>query len=77
MSRFHPPEPNFSRSEWGWKNLSNPDTRELHCMPLMDVGAHAFDADCECQPFESEAGYFVHNSFDGREAYEQGLAKYN
>lgn len=67
FGRFVPDRP-----VWGWDRIGHPVTHVSHIMPLLDVGAHAFDEDCRCRPIVDEYGVTVHNAFDGREAYEQG-----
>lgn len=49
----------------------------LHIIPLNDMHEHITRAEtCPCKPELSESGNIVHNSFDGREAYERGERKY-
>jgi hypothetical protein len=52
---------------------------EIHLMPASDCGQHAFDQQCACGVEEDPfgPGFFIHNSFDGREAYERGERKTN
>ena len=44
-----------------------------HLVPADDVNYH-YMHDCPCQP-ELVDGVYVHNSFDGREAFETGRRK--
>lgn len=44
-----------------------------HVLPLEDCGQHAL-VDCPCRPREDD-GVIIHNSFDGREAFERGERK--
>lgn len=49
----------------------------LHIIPLNDMQEHITRAEtCPCKPELSESGNIVHNSFDGREAYERGERKH-
>lgn len=50
---------------------------ELHVVPQDDDRKHFFQA-CACcpQPAEEGSAVIVHNSFDGREAYENGERSY-
>lgn len=54
-----------------WAVYSNP----AEVIPLYDEQYHNFGLDCWCNPQVSNEGILVHNSFDGREAYEQGIRK--
>lgn len=46
-----------------------------HLLPLDDLRLHEA-SDCWCDPFEDEEGEcIVHNSADGREAFETGARK--
>lgn len=49
---------------------------KYHVVPLMDLREHITDSDkpCWCHPREDE-GVIVHNSMDGREAFETGERK--
>ena len=62
------------RVYWGWQSIRhpNPQVFEIHMLPLYDWGMHSFDMDCGCAPYEDCPGSIIHNSFDGREAYEPG-----
>lgn len=48
----------------------------LHVVPVNDLREHSTDSDkaCWCKPRE-EDGVIVHNSMDGREAFETGERK--
>lgn len=75
------PEPELvidvPEGRWGWAHLQHPDPgiMQIHLMPTYDVGNHAFDDCCPCGAVQREPGFFVHNAFDGREWYFQGLRK--
>jgi hypothetical protein len=49
-----------------------------HVVPVDDIRQHICDKDqhCWCNPvYDAEHDIYVHNSADGREAYEDGLRK--
>ncbi len=48
-----------------------------HVVPVNDLREHSCDVSkpCWCNPEVSEDGVVVHNSMDGREAYETGERK--
>ncbi len=46
----------------------------MHGVPVDDLRDHLYE-DCPCKPVEHEPGFWVHNSFDGREAFEEGKRK--
>ncbi len=46
----------------------------LHVLPLGDTKDH-MDEDCPCGAARGEFGVWYHNSFDGREAFEEGERK--
>lgn len=48
--------------------------RQAHCIPDDDLYDHSFD-DCTCHPEIGDDGEYIHNSFDGREAFETGERK--
>lgn len=62
----------------GWQNIqiTNGINYSLHCLPISDLRVHELDPDgtCWCHPTESPdtADFWIHNSADGREAYETG-----
>lgn len=69
--RYMPPTP----PPWGWLTVDHPVSGEHHAFPTWDLGAHAFDEQCPCGPYlENEV--WMHNSFDGREAYEAGRKRH-
>ena len=60
-----------------WANLPVVVDRihtQLHLAPVRDIAPHKLCSTCECGAFEDPeaADYIVHNSWDGREAYETG-----
>lgn len=50
------------------------DFGDLHVIPLNDTKPHSIARDCLCCP-EEDGDEIVHNSYDGREAFEEGLRK--
>lgn len=46
----------------------------VHSLPVGDTHDH-MDEDCPCIPVQNEDGLWEHNSFDGREAFEDGTRK--
>ena len=57
-----------------WTNVTTPKLG-THCVPLDDIREH-MDENCPCRPKkDKDADYWVHNSFDGREAFESGERK--
>lgn len=58
---------------WGWTSWACGDGF-MHLVPSWDVRPHTRTYACPCRPVLDESALFVHNSFDGRERYEQGLA---
>lgn len=62
----------------GWQNIeiTNGWACILHCVPVDDLRAHELNQDgtCWCHPIEDneKADFWVHNSLDGRENYEEG-----
>lgn len=46
----------------------------FHLIPVGDTADH-MDEDCPCSPVRDELGLWNHNSFDGREAFEEGERK--
>lgn len=64
-------------AEYGWETavvLFNERPHTQHLLPCGDLHAHRLDPSCWCCPVEDEeaAGFWIHNSADGREAYETG-----
>jgi hypothetical protein len=58
-----------------WQTLC-PRNAPWHVYPLNDLKEHVTDGpeQCWCQPLETD-GVIVHNSMDGREAFETGERK--
>jgi hypothetical protein len=51
---------------------------EAHVVPHNDTRLHDTNLMCPCCPeVDDEDKCIVHNSFDGREAYEEGTRKFN
>jgi len=52
-----------------------------HIVPLDDDQMHALSRTCECRPQPSAVDdistLIIHNSFDGREAYEEAMGIIN
>lgn len=49
--------------------------QSTHVIPDGDDHEHAFDG-CACQPdYDPDQDMWLHNSYDGREAFELGLRK--
>lgn len=49
-----------------------------HVMPVGDLREHDSNKDCWCRPeHDEEYNIYVHNSLDGREAYETGQRQTN
>ena len=57
-----------------WGLFQKPGTREHHVIPLEDLREHECDMSCWCCPVEDdeEVAVNIHNSMDGREAFERG-----
>jgi hypothetical protein len=65
---------------------NNPNT-DPHQIPTEDIREHIMSPDCPCQPEEVHAGDtshplttiigWIHNSFDGREDYDNRRRKLN
>ncbi len=51
--------------------------RMQHAVPMEDTHEHFVDMACWCHPFVDDDSPFVvvHNSADGREAFERGMRK--
>lgn len=57
-------------------DVDDPGKGDVHVVPLNDCGEHEFKTTCPCHPvFDDEDGFWTHNSFDGREAFENGDRK--
>lgn len=50
---------------------------KYHVIPTNDLREHSTDSavPCWCRPVENDDGVIVHNSMDGREAFETGERK--
>ena len=55
----------------GWRCIKSHGSGLIHVYPLDDLKGHDTVAECWCKPVNDE-GIMVHNSMDGREAYEKG-----
>lgn len=53
------------------------DLIKWHVVPRGDIREHETTPSCWCEPVEDdeEAGLWLHNSADDREAFEQGTRK--
>jgi len=52
----------------------------LHVVPCNDLKEHVVDDEgsCWCEPeYDVEDNLYVHSSADGREAYENGVRRFN
>lgn len=58
---------------WGYA-LDRDTGGVMHQFPTWDLYQHYATSDCPCGPLDSGI-VVVHKSFDGRERYEQGLAR--
>lgn len=47
----------------------------LHVMPINDIRVHINSLTCPCGPGFDDKGMLRHNTFDGREYYEDGLKR--
>lgn len=63
--------------EWVMLLIEDDDRpREIHIVPLNDCGEHDFLHTCLCRPTQDEDNtIWIHNSYDGREAFETGERK--
>lgn len=58
----------------GWTYAAVPGLG-VHIIPIGDLHDH-MDEDCPCMPvFDEELNAWSHNSFDGREAFDDGERK--
>lgn len=51
------------------------DDKEVHVIPEEDIVEHDLSELCSCQPrveYHQIKNLIIHNSFDGREAFESG-----
>lgn len=52
------------------------DNGETHVIPLNDTKEHDHCIHCACSPFiDEEENEIIHNSYDGREAFEEGFRR--
>lgn len=63
--------------DFGWEVatvMHNGRQQGEHLLPCGDLRRHQLDPSCWCCPAEDAdaAGYWIHNSADGREEYEEG-----
>jgi hypothetical protein len=51
----------------------------VHVIPIDDLADHDIGdkVTCFCDPQVDEDGLYIHNSFDGREDYEEGKRKHH
>lgn len=63
----------IEENKGGWALVPIPGLG-VHCVPVDDLREH-MEEDCPCQPVQNEDGLWEHNSFDGREAFEDGDRK--
>lgn len=65
----------MKESRGGW-TMVPVDGLGVHVIPVDDLQDH-MDEDCPCNPVcdLTLAGAWMHNSFDGREAFEEGERK--
>lgn len=62
----------------GWDNIELQQDNVIakltiiHCIPRNDYRPHVLWHDCWCHPTYIEHDICMHNSMDGREAYEKG-----
>jgi len=60
-----------------WQVIDRPDVGEVHVLPIDDTSEHAERRDCRCWPLvekpvsDGDQTLVVHESFDGREAFEE------
>ena len=67
---------------WGLYECNEDDMdNEFHVIPIDDDEPHTLSRKCECRPFPNAideiSTIVVHNSFDGREAYEEAMKLLN
>lgn len=60
----------------GWSVFEKDDGSEVNVIPENDLRMHLYGTLCRCRPSKevTDEGVplYVHNSYDGREAYENG-----
>ncbi len=49
--------------------------QNIHVVPVGDLREHDDSTECWCRPEEKHPLVWVHNSMDGREAFETGERK--
>ena len=67
---------------WGtFEHNEDNEDNAYHIVPLDDDHEHALSRDCECRPrsqaVDEISTLIVHNSFDGREGYEEAMSIIN
>lgn len=67
---------------WGiYEYNEDGNDNEFHVVPIDDDHAHSMSRTCECRPVakavDDISTIVVHNSFDGREAYEEAMGIIN
>lgn len=58
-----------------WAILPQPAAARMHVVPCDDLRGHELCPQCWCRPRDDEEvgdAVMVHNSMDGREAFERG-----
>lgn len=63
---------------WATYDFNEDDEQNAyHIIPLDDDHIHMLTRDCECSPqgkaVDDMSTLIIHNSFDGREAYEEAI----
>lgn len=62
-------------TEWGVMEAED-GSDDIHIVPLVDTEMHDVTVHCACCPeYDEEENEWVHNCFDGREAFERGFRK--
>jgi hypothetical protein len=61
----------------GWDTYESHVNKDLHIIPVNDERRHSCISGCWCAPVEMSNRRWIHNSFDRREDYEDGLRKVN
>lgn len=62
---------------FGWDGYRSIKDGEVHIIPVNDDLQHTCYKTCWCEPRELDDLQWMHNSFDRREDYENGLRKTN
>jgi len=67
---------------WGtFEHNEDDEDYAYHVVPLDDDQEHQLSRECECRPrakaVDDLSTIIVHNSFDGREAYEEAMGIIN